>query len=77
MMVQAMARALWPLGIHVTYVVIDGVIDMPTTRSFFTDKPDTFFMRPDAIADAVAHLVQQERSAWTFELDLRPYAERW
>jgi NADP-dependent 3-hydroxy acid dehydrogenase YdfG len=76
-MVQAMARALWPRGIHVVYVVIDGVIDMPTTRGLFTDKPDTFFMRPDAIADAVAHLVQQDRSAWTFELDLRPYAECW
>jgi NADP-dependent 3-hydroxy acid dehydrogenase YdfG len=76
-MAQAMARALGPCGIHVAYVVVDGVIDMPTTRQFFKDKPDAFFMQPDAIADAVAHLVLQERSAWTFELDLRPYAERW
>jgi hypothetical protein len=62
-MVQAMARALWPRGIHVTYVVIDGVIDMPTTRSHFTDKPDTLFMRPDAIADAVAQASRLQTAA--------------
>jgi NADP-dependent 3-hydroxy acid dehydrogenase YdfG len=76
-MAQAMARALGPRGIHVAYVVIDGVIEMPTTRQFFADKPDSFFAQADAIADAVAHLVHQRSSAWTFELDLRPYAERW
>jgi NAD(P)-dependent dehydrogenase (short-subunit alcohol dehydrogenase family) len=48
---QSMARSLGPKGIHVAYVVVDGVIDMPATRGFFKDKPDDFFLRPDAIAD--------------------------
>ena len=74
---QSMARSLGPQGIHVAYVVIDGVIDIARTREFFRDKPDDFFLAPDAIADSVYHLVQQDRSAWTFELDLRPFGERW
>jgi len=74
---QSMARSLGPHGIHVAYVVVDGVIDMPTTRRFFADKPDEFFLKPDAIADTVWHLSRQDRSAWTFELDVRPYTEKW
>ncbi len=74
---QSMARSLGPHGIHVSHVIIDGVIDMPTTRGFFKDKPDDFFLAPDRIADAVFHLVQQNRSAWTFELDVRPFGESW
>ena len=74
---QSMARSLGPQGIHVAYVIIDGVIDIPRTRGFFKDKPDEFFLRPDAIADTVAQLAQQDRSAWTFELDLRPFSEKW
>jgi hypothetical protein len=72
-----MARSLGPRGIHVAYVVVDGVIDMPTTRAFFTDRPDEFFLRPDAIADTYFHLAGQDRSAWTFEVDLRPFGEKW
>ncbi len=74
---QSMARALGPKGIHVAYVVIDAVIDVPWTRQAFKDKPDEYFIRPAGIADAVFHLAHQERSAWTFELDLRPYGEEW
>ena len=74
---QSMARSLGPKGVHVAYVVIDGVIDMPTTRAFFKDKPDAFFLRPDAIADTFFYLAGQERSAWTFEVDLRPFGENW
>jgi NAD(P)-dependent dehydrogenase (short-subunit alcohol dehydrogenase family) len=74
---QSMARLLGPKGIHVAYVVVDGVIDMPTTRAFLPDRPDDFFLRPAAIADAVLAIVQQDRSAWTFELDLRPFGEKW
>ena len=76
-MVESMARELGPLGIHVAYVVIDAVIDTPVMRAFFAGKPDEFFAKPDDIAESVAHLVAQKRSAWTFELDLRPYIERW
>jgi len=74
---QSMARSLGPKGIHVAYVVVDGVIDMPATRGFFKDKPDDFFLRPDAIADTFFHLAGQDRSAWSSEVDVRPFAEKW
>lgn len=74
---ESLARTLGPKGVHVAYVVIDAVIDVPWTRQAFADRPDEFFIRPSGIADAVHHLVHQERSAWTFELDLRPFGESW
>jgi NADP-dependent 3-hydroxy acid dehydrogenase YdfG len=76
-MAESMARALGPRGIHVAYVVVDGVVDTEATRAFFADRPDSFFMKPDAVANAIADVARQERSAWTFELDLRPFEERW
>ena len=66
-----------PQGIHVAYVVIDGVIDIPRTRGFFRDRPDDFFLKPDAIADTVFHLATQDRSALSFEVDVRPFGEKW
>ncbi len=74
---QSMARGLGPKGIHVSYVVIDGVVDEPRIRQFMPDKPEDFFMKPAAIAETVFHLSQQDSSAWTFELDLRPATEKW
>jgi NAD(P)-dependent dehydrogenase (short-subunit alcohol dehydrogenase family) len=74
---QSMARHLGPQGIHVAYVIIDGLIDIPRTREAMADKPDEFFLNPDHIADTVFHLTAQKRSAWTFELDLRPFVEKW
>lgn len=74
---QAMARSLGPKGIHVAYVIIDAVIDVPWTRQAFAAKPDEFFARPAAIADTVYHVAHQDRSAWTFEVDLRPFGEKW
>lgn len=74
---QSMARLLGPQGIHVAYVVVDGVIATPATRRLLPDAPDEAFLRPEAIADAFLQLVRQDRSAWTFELDLRPFAEKW
>ncbi len=74
---QSMARSLGPQGIHVAYLVIDAVIDLPWTRKANADRPDDFFIQPAAIARTVSHLVGQERSAWTFELDLRPFGESW
>lgn len=74
---QSMARSLGPKGIHVAYVVVDGVIDIPRTRALMPDRPDEKFLRPEDIASSVFHLVQQRRSAWTFELDLRPFTEQW
>ncbi|MGH8284620.1 MAG: SDR family NAD(P)-dependent oxidoreductase [Steroidobacteraceae bacterium] len=74
---QSMARKLWPEGIHVGYVVLDGVVDLPRTRQMMRDKPDEFFLKPEAIADSVLALVRQSPQAWTFELDLRPFMEKW
>jgi NAD(P)-dependent dehydrogenase (short-subunit alcohol dehydrogenase family) len=74
---QSMARSLGPEGIHVAYVVIDAVIDVPWTRGMYATKPDEFFAQPAAIADTVFHVAHQDRSAWSFEVDLRPFGETW
>jgi NAD(P)-dependent dehydrogenase (short-subunit alcohol dehydrogenase family) len=74
---ESMARSLGPRGIHVAYVVVDAVIDVPWTRQAFAGRPEEFFARPVAIADTVWHVAHQERSAWTFEVDLRPFGEKW
>jgi NAD(P)-dependent dehydrogenase (short-subunit alcohol dehydrogenase family) len=72
-----MARHLWPAGIHVALVVIDGVVDLPRTREQMSGKPDDFFVRPDAVAATVLFLVRQDRSAWSFEVEARPFGETW
>ncbi|WP_417543441.1 SDR family NAD(P)-dependent oxidoreductase [Marinobacter sp.] len=74
---QSLARQLGPEKIHVANVVIDGVVDLPRTREWLADKPDDFFVKPTAVADAVWALSQQDPSAWTFELDIRPFGENW
>jgi NADP-dependent 3-hydroxy acid dehydrogenase YdfG len=72
---EAMARDLGPKGVHVAYLVIDAVIDVPWTRERFKDRPDDFFIKPAAIADEVWHVTQQDRSAWSFQVEIRPYRE--
>jgi NAD(P)-dependent dehydrogenase (short-subunit alcohol dehydrogenase family) len=57
---ESLARTLGPQGVHVAYVVIDAVIDVPWTRQAFSDRPDAFFIEPAAIADAVHHVAHQE-----------------
>jgi NAD(P)-dependent dehydrogenase (short-subunit alcohol dehydrogenase family) len=74
---QSLARQLQSQGIHVAYLVIDGVIETPATRAFFQTEPAEFFLQPGDIADAVFNVTQQRPSGWTFELDLRPFAEKW
>ena len=74
---EAMARDLGPKGVHVGYIVIDAVIDVPWTRERFKDKPDDFFIAPAAIADEAWHLANQPRSAWSFNVEIRPFAEAW
>jgi short-subunit dehydrogenase len=74
---QAMARELGPKGVHVAYVVIDAVIDVPWTRRMYASKPDDFFVKPAAIADEVWHVAHQDRSAWAFDVELRPFGESW
>ncbi len=74
---EAMARDLGPQGVHVAYVTIDAVIDLEWTRRQFAGRPDEFFIQPAAIADEVLHLIQQDRSAWSFNVELRPFGESW
>lgn len=74
---QSMARYLDPQKIHVSYIIVDGVIDLDRTRQAMPDKPDDYFINPDHLAESVWFLTQQQPSAWTFELDLRPFGEKW
>jgi NAD(P)-dependent dehydrogenase (short-subunit alcohol dehydrogenase family) len=74
---ESMARDLGPRGIHVAYVLIDAVIDVPRMRERLRDAPDEFFIKPSAIADELWHLYHQDRSAWSFLTELRPFAEKW
>ena len=72
---DAMARELWPQGIHVAHVVIDGLIDTPSARERFQPAEDDPMLLPDAMAASYWHLIEQDKSSWTFELDLRPHGE--
>ncbi|MBN9541341.1 MAG: SDR family NAD(P)-dependent oxidoreductase [Alphaproteobacteria bacterium] len=74
---EAMARDLGPKGVHVAYVVIDAVIDLVWTRKRYVDRPDSFFIKPAAIADEIWHLIHQDRSAWSFNVEIRPFGETW
>jgi NAD(P)-dependent dehydrogenase (short-subunit alcohol dehydrogenase family) len=71
---QSMARELAPQGIHVAHFVIDGAIRNPG-RVEPPDKPDSM-LDPNAIAASYLHVLQQPRSAWTWEVELRPWVER-
>jgi short-subunit dehydrogenase len=74
---EAIARELGPQGVHVAYVVIDAVIDLEWTRKRYADRPDDFFIKPQAIADEIWHVVHQGRTAWSFNVELRPFGETW
>ena len=78
---QSMARELGPQNIHVAHVVVDGAIDTEFIRTSFPEryalKEQDGILNPEHIADNYWHLHAQPRDAWTFELDLRPYMERW
>ncbi len=73
---QVMSRDLHPQGIHVAYVNVDGGIDMPLLRKFRPDSRDEDLLKPSAIADAFWYLAHQDRSAWSHELDVRPFKEK-
>lgn len=74
---ESLARQLWPAGIHVSLIVLDGVVDLPRTREMMRGKPDEFFVKPDDVAATAAWLVAQPRSAWAFEVEARPFGETW
>ncbi|UCP12327.1 SDR family oxidoreductase [Pseudomonas sp. MM213] len=78
---QSMARELGPMNIHVAHVVVDGAIDTDFIRDTFPEKYATKdldgILNPEHIAENYWYLHSQPRDAWTFELDLRPWSERW
>ena len=83
MLAQSLAREVGPRGVHVASVVVDGGIDTDFVRGLLGEetyrdlKDKDGLLDPDAIADAYWALHEQKRSAWTAELDLRPYCEKW
>ena len=78
---QSLAREIGPKGIHVAHVVVDGMIDGTFARSIAPDiqtlLDEDAILKPDEIARNYVWLHNQQRSAWTFELDLRPWKENW
>ncbi len=86
---QSLARELGPKGIHVGYVTVDAAIDVtwlgpeeerPSWLVPPADWPwprEDFFAKPEAIAEEVYHLAHQDRSTWSFDLVIRPFAEKW
>jgi NADP-dependent 3-hydroxy acid dehydrogenase YdfG len=75
--VESIARELGPKGIHVAYIIIEAVIDLEWTRKMRPDAPDDFFIQPRDIAAEVWHVAHQPRSAWSFNIELRPFGEHW
>ncbi|RHZ58424.1 hypothetical protein CDV55_103948 [Aspergillus turcosus] len=73
---QSLAREFGPKGVHVSHVIIDGVIDIPRTKAWTFEHEDAK-LDPDAIAESYWHLHTQPRTTFGFELDLRPYVEKW
>jgi len=74
---ESMARTLGPKGVHVAYLAIDAVIDVPWTREAFSEAPDDFFCKPSDIAHSVWQLAHQAKSAWTYDMVIRPFGENW
>lgn len=74
---QVMARDLQPAGIHVAYVNVDGAIDMPAIRERFPQLGEDNMLKPSAIAETYWHIAHQDRSAWSHDVDVRPFTEKW
>lgn len=74
---ESLARDLGPKGIHVAYLVIDAVIDVPWARKMHSEAADDFFIQPKSIAAEVFHLAHQPKDAWSFLAEVRPYHEKW
>ena len=74
---ESMARSLWPAGIHVALIILDGIVDLEATRQRMPGKPDDFFLDPAGLAGIAWDLTRQSRRAWSFEVEARPYGENW
>jgi NAD(P)-dependent dehydrogenase (short-subunit alcohol dehydrogenase family) len=74
---QSMARELGPKGVHVAHLIIDGQIESEREGYSAAERGEDTVLKPAAIAEAAWFLHSQPKSAWTQELDLRPYVEKW
>jgi short-subunit dehydrogenase len=74
---EALARDLGPQGVHVAYVVIDAIIDMPFARRKWPDLPDEKYAKPDDLAEEIYRIAHQPKSARSFLVELRPSGENW
>lgn len=74
---ESLARDLGPKGVHVAYLIIDAVIDVPWQRQRVPEAKDDFFISPKSIAAEVYHLAHQPRDAWSFLAEVRPFHEPW
>jgi len=74
---EGLARDLGPQGVHVAYVIIDAIIDMPFARRRWDHLPEDAFARPDDLADQIYSVAHQPKSAWSFLVELRPFGETW
>jgi len=73
---QSLAREFGPQGVHVAHVVVDGVIDLERTKEWLKDAGPDAKLSPDAIAQSYWNLHTQHRSAFTWEIDIRPFKEK-
>jgi NAD(P)-dependent dehydrogenase (short-subunit alcohol dehydrogenase family) len=73
---QVMARDLGPKGIHVAWINVDGAIDMPFIHQLRPDIKEEDMLKPSAIAETFWHIAHQDRSAWTQDIDVRPFKEK-
>ena len=73
---QSMARELGPQGVHVGFVIIDGQIESERYRHLIDERGDDSLLAPDAIAELYLQLHRQPRSAWSHEIDVRPWSEK-
>ena len=77
---QSLARDFGPKGIHVAYLMVDASINTPWTRTRIKKQigqPEEFFTQPEDIAEEIFHISQQNRSAWSFDYEIRPDIEKW
>ncbi|MDA0823631.1 MAG: SDR family NAD(P)-dependent oxidoreductase [Proteobacteria bacterium] len=74
---ESMARSLGPQGVHVAYMVIDAVIDLEWTRKMMPEAKDDYFIQPASIANTAFNVAHQDRSGWSFNVEVRPFGEVW
>jgi NAD(P)-dependent dehydrogenase (short-subunit alcohol dehydrogenase family) len=74
---ESMARSLGPQGVHVAYIVIDAVIDLEWTRKMMPEAKDDYFIQPGSIANTAFNVAHQDRSGWSFNVEVRPFGEVW